>query len=117
MKWWSDLWLNEGFASYIEFKGIAAAWPEWKMTEQFTVDTMHSIMNLDATLGSHPIVVGVETPDQITEIFDSVTYNKGASVIRMVEDFIGTESFSAGVTAYLEANKYKNADSGMILLT
>lgn len=111
MKWWSDLWLNEGFASYIEFKGISAAWPEWKMEDQFTVDTMHSIMNLDATLGSHPIVVGVETPDQITEIFDSVTYNKGASVIRMVEDFIGTEGFQEGVSAYLEANKYMNADS------
>lgn len=111
MKWWSDLWLNEGFASYIEFKGISAAWPEWKTEEQFTIDTMHSIMNLDATLGSHPIVIGVETPDQITEIFDSVTYNKGASIIRMVEDFIGPEGFRSGVSQYLEANKYKNADS------
>lgn len=111
MKWWSDLWLNEGFASYIEFKGIDAAWPEWKMTDQFTVDTMHSIMNLDATLGSHPIVIGVQTPDQITEIFDGITYNKGASIIRMVEDFIGAEGFRQGVTEYLEANKYKNADS------
>lgn len=111
MKWWSDLWLNEGFASYIEFKGVNAALPEWKLEDQFTVDTMHSILNLDATLGSHPIVVGVESPDQITEIFDSVTYNKGASVIRMIEDFIGVEGFQAGVTAYLKANEYSNADS------
>lgn len=111
MKWWSDLWLNEGFASYIEFKGFAAAWPEWKIEDIFTIDTMHGIMNLDATLGSHPIVVGVETPDQITEIFDSVTYSKGASVIRMIEDFIGAENFRNGVSAYLEANKYQNADS------
>lgn len=111
MKWWSDLWLNEGFASYIEFKGVDAAWPEWKMMDQFTVDTMHGIMNLDATLGSHPIVTGVQTPDQITEIFDSVTYNKGASVIRMVEDFIGVDNFRNGVSEYLEANKYMNADS------
>lgn len=115
MKWWSDLWLNEGFASYIEFKGVSAAWPEWKMEDQFTVDTMHSIMNLDATLGSHPIIIGVETPDQITEIFDGITYNKGASIIRMMEDFIGTENFRAGVTAYLDANKFKNADSNDLL--
>jgi glutamyl aminopeptidase len=115
MKWWSDLWLNEGFASYIEFKGINAAWPEWKMEDQFTVDTMHSIMNLDATLGSHPIIVGVETPDQITEIFDGITYNKGASIIRMMEDFIGAENFRAGVSAYLDANKYLNADSNDLL--
>lgn len=111
MKWWSDLWLNEGFASYIEFKGVAAAWPDWKMEDQFTVDTMHSIMVLDATLGSHPIVVGVETPDQITEIFDGVTYNKGASIIRMVEDFIGIDKFQAGVSEYLDKNKFMNADS------
>lgn len=111
MKWWSDLWLNEGFASYIEFKGINAAWPSWMMEDQFTTDTMHGIMDLDATLGSHPIVVGVETPDQITEIFDSVTYNKGASVIRMMEDFIGPEKFQDGVSSYLKANEYMNADS------
>jgi glutamyl aminopeptidase len=115
MKWWSDLWLNEGFASYIEFKGINAAWPDWKIEDQFTIDTMHSVMNLDATLGSHPIVVGVETPDQITEIFDSITYNKGASIIRMMEDFIGPENFRAGVSAYLETNKYMNADSNDLL--
>ena len=111
MKWWSDLWLNEGFASYIEFKGVTAAWPDWKMEDQFTVDTMHAIMNLDATLGSHPIVIGVETPDQITEIFDGITYNKGASIIRMMEDFIGVEKFRQGVSEYLEANKFMNADS------
>lgn len=116
MKWWSDLWLNEGFASYIEFKGITAAWPDWKMEDQFTVDTMHSIMSLDATLGSHPIVVGVETPDQITEIFDGITYNKGASIIRMMEDFIGPENFQNGVSAYLKANEFKNADSNDLLV-
>lgn len=104
-----------GFASYIEFKGIKAAHPKWKMMDQFTVDTMHSILTLDATLGSHPIVVGVETPDQITEIFDGITYNKGASIIRMIEDFIGEDNFQAGVTAYLKANEFSNADSNDLL--
>lgn len=68
-------------------------------------------MNLDATVGSHPIVVGVETPEQITEIFDSVTYSKGASIIRMIEDFIGADKFQIGVSEYLQANMYGNADS------
>lgn len=115
MKWWSDLFLNEGFASYIEFKGIQAAHPTWQMNDQFTIDTMHGIMNLDATLGSHPIVVKVETPDQITEIFDGITYNKGASIIRMLEDFIGEENFRNGVTNYLNANKFGNADTSDLL--
>lgn len=115
MRWWNDLWLNEGFASYIEFKGMDAAHPRWKMEDQFTIDTMHSVLDLDATLGSHPIVVGVETPDQITEIFDSITYNKGASIIRMIEDFVGADNFRKGVTDYLDEMKYGNADSDDLL--
>lgn len=72
-------------------------------------------MNSDATVASHPIVVGVETPSQITEIFDGVTYNKGASIIRMIEDFIGPENFQNGVSEYLDAKKYETADSDDLL--
>ncbi|KAG5671182.1 hypothetical protein PVAND_001393 [Polypedilum vanderplanki] len=115
MRWWNDLFLNEGFASYIEFKGEMAAEEDWDMMSQFTIDTMHSVLDLDATLGSHPIVVGVETPDQITEIFDSITYNKGASVIRMIEDFVGEENFRKGVTEYLNEKRFGNADADDLL--
>lgn len=107
--------LNEGFASYIEFKGIAAALPDWNIIEQFTIDSLHGMMDLDATLGSHPIIMGVTTPDQITEIFDTVTYSKGASVIRMMEDFIGVTNFQDGVSAYLKENEFKNADSNDLM--
>lgn len=83
--------------------------------EQFTIDSVHGMMNLDATLGSHPIIMGVTTPDQITEIFDTVTYSKGASVIRMIEDFIGVSNFQDGVSAYLQANQFMNADSNDLM--
>lgn len=76
---------------------------------------MHSVLELDATLNSHPIVVAVETPDQITEIFDGISYNKGASIIRMVEDFVGTENFRNGVTDYLNEMKYSSANSDDLL--
>jgi glutamyl aminopeptidase len=66
-------------------------------------------MNLDATLGSHPIVQTVETPDQITAIFDSITYSKGASVIRMLEAFVGPENFRTGVQNYLRRHSLGNA--------
>lgn len=89
--------------------------PEWKIEDQFTIDTMHSILNSDATIASHPIVVSVETPDQITEIFDGVTYNKGASIIRMIEDFISPSKFQKGITEYLDAKKFENADSDDLL--
>lgn len=111
MKWWNELWLNEGFASYIEYKGVHSAYPEWGIMEQFTIDNLHGVLTLDATIGSHPIVVKVETPNQITEIFDTITYSKGASVIRMLEDFVGEDVFKAGVTAYLKKLQYGNGVS------
>ncbi|XP_053945175.1 glutamyl aminopeptidase-like [Anastrepha ludens] len=109
MAWWNDLWLNEGFASYIEYKGVDVKFPEWKMMDQFLTGTLHSVLTLDATLGAHPIIQTVENPDQITEIFDTITYSKGASIIRMLEDFIGSDNFRTAVTNYLNKYKYENA--------
>lgn len=111
MKWWNELWLNEGFASYIEYKGVDHAYDKWGIMEQFALDNLHGVLTLDATLGSHPIVVKVETPNQITEIFDTITYSKGASVIRMLEDFVTEDVFKQGVTAYLTKLKYGNGES------
>ncbi|XP_059219771.1 glutamyl aminopeptidase [Stomoxys calcitrans] len=109
MMWWNDLWLNEGFASYIENKGVEAIYPEWKMRDQFITNTLHGVLALDATLGSHPIIQTVANPDQITEIFDTITYSKGSSIIRMLDDFLGDDNFEHAVTNYLNEFKYKNA--------
>ncbi|XP_037953765.1 glutamyl aminopeptidase-like isoform X2 [Teleopsis dalmanni] len=109
MKWWNDLWLNEGFASYIEYKGVHKVEPTWSMLDQFLIADFHSVMKLDATTASHPIVQTVESPSQITELFDSITYSKGASIIRMLEDLVGEEKFQKGTTNYLNNNIYGNA--------
>ncbi|XP_049821502.1 aminopeptidase A isoform X3 [Aethina tumida] len=109
MNWWNDLWLNEGFASYIEYKGVAAVEDTWEMMDQFLIDDLHPVLSLDATLGSHPIIVTVETPNQITEVFDTISYNKGASILRMLENTVGSENFRNGVTKYLERHTYGNA--------
>ncbi|XP_017785900.1 PREDICTED: glutamyl aminopeptidase-like isoform X2 [Nicrophorus vespilloides] len=109
MNWWNDLWLNEGFASYIEYKGVNAAEPDWGMMDQFIVDDLHAVLKLDATMASHPIVQTVETPDQITEIFDTISYNKGASVLRMLENAVTESIFQKGVTMYLNKHAYGNA--------
>ncbi|KYB24889.1 Glutamyl aminopeptidase-like Protein [Tribolium castaneum] len=109
MDWWNNLWLNEGFATYIAAKGIHAITPEWQMMDQFLINTLHSILSLDATQGSHPIIQTVETPDQITEVFDSVSYNKGASVLRMLETVVTPATFQKGVTNYLKKHEYGNA--------
>ncbi|XP_017039730.2 glutamyl aminopeptidase [Drosophila ficusphila] len=111
MNWWNDLWLNEGFASFIEYLGVDAVYPEWKMRDQFIVSTLHAVLTLDGTLGSHPIIQTVENPDQITEIFDTITYSKGSSLVRMLEDFLGETTFRQAVTNYLNEYKYSTAET------
>lgn len=127
MNWWDELWLNEGFASYIQYKGVNAVYPEWQMVnknlygtsdnkrtylfqvDQFLIEDLHSVLAFDARLSSHAIVQKVETPDQITAIFDQISYNKGAAILRMLEDAVSEETFQKGVTNYLNANLYGNA--------
>jgi len=109
LEWWDDLWLNEGFASYMEYKGVANYHPDWEMESQFLTMDLHRVLDLDATINSHPIVQEVAHPDQITEIFDTISYAKGASVLRMLEQFMGAEEFRLGVHSFLKQYKYKNA--------
>ncbi|XP_074105010.1 glutamyl aminopeptidase isoform X1 [Cotesia typhae] len=111
MKWWNDLWLNEGFASYMQYKISDQILPNWKLMDSFLTSTLHSVLVTDAKLSSHPIVQTVDNPDEITAIFDVITYNKGASVLRMLDNFIGTEAFDAGITKYLNQHAYNNAET------
>lgn len=76
MKWWNDLWLNEGFASYLECIGVDSIFPEWKMMEQFILDKTQPALALDALASSHPISVTVHDPSEIEAIFDTISYSK-----------------------------------------
>lgn len=110
-KWWDDLWLNEGFASYVEYLGTAFVEPTWEMENQFVVDYNQDVMDLDALKTSHPVHVPVYDPDEINEIFDLVSYEKGAAVIRMMDKFLGDEIFLKGLRAYLNDKKFANAET------
>eukprot|EP00095_Tigriopus_kingsejongensis_P012300 maker-scaffold692_size110616-snap-gene-0.19 protein:Tk12300 transcript:maker-scaffold692_size110616-snap-gene-0.19-mRNA-1 annotation:"aminopeptidase n" len=108
--WWTDLWLNEGFASYVEYLGVDSVEPEMKIMEQFVPSELHSVMRIDALATSHPISIPVNHPDEIAEIFDRISYAKGASIIRMMDHFLTTTTFRAGLTKYLTAMKYQAAE-------
>jgi len=104
--WWDDIWLNEGFASYMEFQGVNEVQKDWNMNEQFLPEDLQRVFQTDSLTTSHPIYQEVSNPNQINELFDSITYSKGASVIRMMFHFLGEQDFKAGITKYLQDNRY-----------
>ncbi|CAH1790157.1 unnamed protein product [Owenia fusiformis] len=106
--WWDDLWLNEGFASYVEYLGVDFVHPEWKMMEQFVVEDLEDVFKLDGLASSHPLYVPVGHPDEINEIFDRISYAKGASIIRMMNNFLTEDTFRNGLANYLKDNAYGN---------
>ncbi|GIX90473.1 hypothetical protein CDAR_74672 [Caerostris darwini] len=109
MEWWDDLWLNEGFASYMEYKGVDHCHPEWKAMSRLITTDLQPVMNADSSDNSHPIVQRVGHPDEITEIFDRISYAKGASILRMLEFFAGKEKFRINISGFLKKHEYKNA--------
>ncbi|NXY83991.1 AMPE aminopeptidase, partial [Alcedo cyanopectus] len=109
MDWWEDLWLNEGFASYFEFLGVNAAEQDWQMLEQVLIDDVLPVMKDDSLLSSHPIVVSVSSPAEITSVFDGISYSKGASILRMLRDWITPEVFRKGCQEYLRKYCFQNA--------
>ena len=111
MRWWTDLWLNEGFASWMEYFAVDHIFPEWQLRVQFAVDEQHAALSLDALENTHPVEVIVRNPEEINTIFDSISYSKGASIINMLHKFIGARDFKAGLRYYLEKNKYANTDT------
>lgn len=108
MKWWTDLWLNEGYASFSEFLCTHFLFPEFDIWTQFVTDMYTRALDLDSLKSSHPIEVEVQHPDEIDEIFDEISYNKGACVIRMLHNYIGDEDFRKGMHLYLSRHQYGN---------
>jgi puromycin-sensitive aminopeptidase len=108
MAWWDDLWLNEAFATWMAFHVVDAWKPEWKMWNDFQHHRA-AALGLDALAETHPIYVKVRTPSEATQNFDLITYEKGASVVRMIERFLGAETFREGVRRYIRAHGEGNA--------
>src|SRR3989344_6110524 len=109
MEWWTHLWLNEGFASYIEYLAVDHLFPKWDIWTQFVTADLGSALRLDALQNTHPIEIAVHHPNEIDEIFDAVSYSKGASVILMLASYLGEKDFRNGLRHYLKRHSYSNA--------
>ncbi|NWR91666.1 AMPN Aminopeptidase, partial [Furnarius figulus] len=111
LRWWNDLWLNEGFASYVEYLGADSAEPSWSIKDLMVLNEVHAVMATDALATSHPLSFRedeINTPAQISEVFDSIAYSKGASVLRMLSDFLSENIFKEGLQSYLHKFAYDN---------
>ncbi len=108
MQWWDDIWLNEGFATWMSDKPLEAMKPDWNVRMDEVLGTVEAL-NTDSLSNTRPIHQEVETPVEIEGLFDGIAYGKAAAVLRMVEAYLGPDIFRAGVNEYLKEHAYANA--------
>ena len=108
MNWWDNLWLNEGFATWMEYKAVDEWQPTWGIRED-EAQSLNGTLNLDAAAQTRAIRSKADTPDEINEQFDGIAYGKAGAVIGMVEHFVGDEAFQRGLHDYMERHKFANA--------
>jgi aminopeptidase N/puromycin-sensitive aminopeptidase len=108
MKWWDNLWLNEGFATWMENKPVAAMHPEWNIDQTVAAD-VNNTLNTDAQPTTRTIRAKADTPDEINQMFDGIAYGKAGAVLLSIENYLGPETFRKGVHNYLAAHLYANA--------
>ncbi|HKA80957.1 MAG TPA: M1 family metallopeptidase, partial [Xanthobacteraceae bacterium] len=111
MGWWNNLWLNEGFATWMEAKATEHFHPQWQ-TWLDTNDEKQSAMSLDARDAAHPIQQPIADESEAYAIFDNITYNKAAAIVRMLEAYLGEDAFRTGLRRYLAEHAYGNTTSG-----
>lgn len=109
MQWWDDLWLNEGFARFMEHKCLATLHPEYQLDTMFLKDVFEVMLRRDQLPATHPVIQPCVDPDEIDNIFDVISYGKGASLARMCEALMGEEMFKEGIRRYMRKYQYRNA--------
>ena len=112
MGWWSHLWLNEGFATWAGWLAVDALFPEWRVWDQFLVNEQARGLELDGLESSHPIEVEIPDASKVNEIFDAISYAKGASAIHMLVAYMGEEAFQKGMRLYVSRHAWGNAATG-----
>ncbi len=111
MRWWTDLWLNESFASWMSWLAVDHLFPDWQVWRQFIVDEQSLALKLDSLEHTHPIEMTINHPEEIRTIFDAISYEKGASVLLMLHEYLGATLFRDGLRLYLKRHAYGNTDT------
>ena len=111
MSWWDGLWLNEGFAAWMEHFAVDALYPDYKIWEQFTTDAFGAAQRLDSLRTSHPVIVPIKHAEEVEQVFDAISYCKGSTVVNMVFAVVGQEKFREGLQLYMRRHAYGNTET------
>lgn len=108
MEWWDDLWLNEGFATFMQTLSADALFPDWKLWDQYITDDLDRARALDGLRSSHPVQVPIPKAEDVEQVFDAISYSKGACVVRVIYHVLGADKFRQGLRAYMRKHAYGN---------
>ncbi len=111
MKWWNGIWLNEAFATFMEMLAVDAWKPNWRRWDSFAL-SRSAAMAVDGLHSTRPVEYTVKSPEDARGMFDILTYEKGASVLRMLEQYLGAENFRKGIALYLRKHQFANTETG-----
>ena len=111
MSWWDGLWLNEGFAAFMEHFCTDDLFPDYKIWEQFTTDAFGAAQRLDALKSSHPVIVPIKHAEEVEQVFDAISYCKGSTVVNMVAAILGKDKFREGLQLYFRRHAYGNTET------
>ncbi len=111
MKWWTDIWLNEGFARYVEHIAVNKIKPNFHIWEKYYSQVLEIALNADKFPNTHPVEVQCLRASEISAIFDTISYAKGASVLKMLNDYLGEAEFKKAICVYLNSHLYSNAET------
>lgn len=111
MDFWDGLWLKEGFATWMSWYSSNVFYPEWRVWDGYVIEDLRSALGLDSLRSSHPIEVPVKRADEVNQIFDAISYEKGSCVLRMISKYLGEDVFLEGVRRYLNKHAYGNTET------
>lgn len=112
MDFWDGLWLNEGFATWMSWYSCNVFFPDWKVWQTYTADTLQDALAMDSLRSSHPIEVPIKKASDVNQIFDAIAYSKGSCVLRMISKHLGEDVFMEGIRQYLKKHAYGNTETG-----
>ncbi|KHJ99036.1 hypothetical protein OESDEN_00988 [Oesophagostomum dentatum] len=114
MDWWNDLWLNEGFANYMQYKCVDHLFPDWNIMTLFYTENMEYSQKLDGLRSSRAVSAGTTNSTNLVELFDAISYNKAAAIIRMLNSLTGEKNFQHALVEYLNKYAYGNAKGSQL---